>query len=245
MRIICILFGMVVAGNTLIFAQTPEPSPSPAPTVAPAAAPADTEVTEDKEDASEEGTSGGAEDDVFKGGGELKGDVVVLKSGKVLEGVQIVRESPAEYEVELVNSGAVTLLIPRKQVTSVQYDDVDPVRERRLKAMHPKEQAQSLIPSEKLAPELNQKLTASISDTPIAYANKDLADVLKELGQKVGVTIVVDQLVLDLPPEKRVWNLEASAGTTLVSLLQEVLPQHFSDLKVVYQYDKILVTTKE
>jgi hypothetical protein len=80
---------------------------------------------------------------------------------------------------------------------------------------------------------------------PLKYENADLVKVLAELSQRLGVTIVVDDSVKALPEKERMWGFETRPGMNPMALLQDELLKKFPTLAVVYQYDKLLVTTKE
>jgi len=82
---------------------------------------------------SEQAEAGAASSDAdAEPGPALEGDVITLKSGKRLAGVQVLRETPMGVQVEFL-PGVAPLEIPRKQVASIDYDDIDPLKQRRRK----------------------------------------------------------------------------------------------------------------
>ena len=171
------------------------------------------------------------------------GDVITFKSGAVLGGIQVVKRSPAVIEIEIIPG--VTLSIPRKQVVNVAYDEFEPEQQRADNVTAPRSGEVSVIPGDKLKPEISSRLTQEIPDLPLAYDNEDLLTILDELSQRVGVPIVVDDSVKNLPRKERLWTVEAALGKTLMILLQRDFLARFENLRIVYEYDKLRVTTKK
>ena len=170
---------------------------------------------------------------------EIKGDVVTLKSGAQLKGVQVLSQTASEVEVDV--GAGVVLAIPRRQVQDIQFDDIEP---KRTKQPADASQKGDLFPGNKLKPEVSGKLTAPLQQ-PIKYEKTDLVKVLGELSERCGVAIVVDEPVKSLPENERLWTLETRPGTNLMGVLQDDFLKKFPALAVVYQFDKLLVTTKE
>ncbi len=173
-----------------------------------------------------------------------QGDVVMLKSGAVLDGVQVLRHTPKEYEIELVE-GTEPLRIPSKQVLSVEYDDIDPLRLRRQQALMQKQGEGNLIPGRRLKQELDEKLRVDLSGLSLEKKEGDLVDILAGLGKELGVNIEVSEPVRARPVEQRQWSLALAPGMTLPALFRESLLKDFGGLEVVYMFDKVLVTTQE
>jgi len=170
------------------------------------------------------------------------GDVITLKNGKKVIG-QVLKRTPRDFEVEIVQG--VTLTIPRKQIESVEYDDLEPRAGASQQAPPGETGRQDLIPGRKLSSELYEKLTTDISNPPVKYENKDLLEAADELGKRFGVTITVEDPVKQLPIEKRRWTCDTTAGATLLMLLEDDLQAKLPDVKVVFQYGKILLTTRD
>jgi hypothetical protein len=234
MRCLRVLFILALIGCFGAAAQYPAPPEKPRSkrTTTEKGTPQST-----KKGAPEEGKPGPAPID-------LKGDEIALKSGAVLKGVQVFRRGPTDIEVEVIPG--VTLRIPRKQIVDIKYDDVEPTGLRQPGASAPAQKIGNLIPGKELKPELAEKLMSPLpAEPPIKYENTDLVTIFGDLGQRLGITIVVDDAVKALPPGSRLWGFEAKAGTSLMALLQDDFLRKFRNLGVVYQYDKLLVTTKE
>ena len=249
MRRFCIFLCAIVLGCSVALAQDPQPSGGAASRRAAGEAKKEAGKPEEKK-VKKRATKGGAKDGDKKAAEEtktkpvaveLKGDTVTLKSGAQLKGVQVISRTASEIEVE-VGTG-VRMIIPRRQVQDpILYDDIEPKKLRQTPAEGQKEG--DIFPGNKLKPEVSDKLTAPMTE-PLKYENTDLVKVLAELSQRLGVTIVVDDSVKALPEKERVWGFETRPGMNPMGLLQDELLKKFPTLAVVYQYDKLLVTTKE
>lgn len=169
------------------------------------------------------------------------GDILTLVDGTVVDGVQIVRVSPKEYVVEIIEG--VTLAIPRNQVKSVKQDNISSLDLRKMRAQAAARESSSLIPGMQFA----GKLTEDISKPPKTFVNEDLQVVLEQMGERAGVQVVIDESVNELPPAERTWSYRCDGNerVTLFSLLKDELPKRFPDLEALYHEDKVIVATKE
>lgn len=174
----------------------------------------------------------------------LPGDVITLKSGKKLAGVQVLRELPNVVEVE-VQEGLEPLKLPRKQVVSIQYDDIDPIRQRRLEEMKAAAPGPDIIPGEKLSPEFNLKLKNSLSDAPLSFKDIGFANLLTKLCEQIGVELQIEDSARKLPMDQRIRSFEIKPGTSLFTFLQTDFVTAYPTLTVMYKYDKIIVEGKE
>ena len=80
--------------------------------------------------------------------GRRPGDVIVLKGGTVLDGMQIVRSSPKEFVLEIV--GGVTLTVPRAQVDRVTRDNLTAADARKARS-EARAESGELLPGLKLS----------------------------------------------------------------------------------------------
>lgn len=217
-----------------VWAQVPaEPPAAEAPVDAAAPAAAEPAPTGDATPAR---PAGGAPAEA-----PIAGDTVTLKSGSVLRGVQVVRQTPMGYEI--LAAGEVKFTVPRKLVENIEYDDVESGA-----AGIPGDKATedaNLIQGNKVDPVLWEKLNKPFGEPVLAFENQDLVNAIGELGKRAEVPLTVDEAVAGLPVESRSWTLKTTAETTLRNLLQQDLPKSFPDLKVIYEYDKIRVTLRE
>jgi hypothetical protein len=245
MRALCVLLCPIVVFvfSCSAFAQTASPSTAPSAK----SDKADSEKGAEKSTPKRGGKKGDKDADKKPAAKEadptasLKGDVVILKNGKQLKGVQVVSKTANEIEVE-VTSG-VRMTIPRKQVQDIQLDDIEPSAIKPGAAANAPKEGE-VFEGNKLKPELSEKLSAPLTE-PIKFENADVVKVLDELSSRFGVTIIVDDAVKAMPPDARVWTFETKQGMNAMGILQEELLKKFPTLEVVLQFDKILVTTKE
>lgn len=174
----------------------------------------------------------------------LMGDVITLKTGAVLSGGQILRSTPRYYEVEFVE-GVPPIRIPRRQVIDVKLDNINPLSDRRHRALYPADSGARITPGERMAPELMNKLTGPLSDLPVTFQNRDVVEILEALGKLVGAQIVVHASVRQIPILDRIWTLNKPATATLMSVLQEDLVKRFPNLKVNFELNKVIVATSD
>ncbi len=163
-----------------------------------------------------------------------RGDVLTLKSGQVIEGLQILRENSAFYVMQITDT--ITLDIPRRQVVSVVYDDYDP----RVGPQKP-----TMIPGQRLSDQLEAVLETDISDPPFSYNNADLIQVLADIGARVEGSLILDPSIAQkIPPASRAWTVASEPGMTLGSLLRKALFVEFPEIIMVFENDAIVLTTK-
>jgi hypothetical protein len=173
-----------------------------------------------------------------------RGDILSFVNGRQLVG-QVIKKTPEEFIVEVATG--VELKVPRKQIQEVDYDTFEPSAARASESQDSAAPKDGLIRGKKVSAELYQKLTKPISDTALEYRDKGAVAILAELGEKLGVEITVDEGFKQLPTEDRLWGSPVSIapGTTLSALLEEDLLKKLPKVGVVYQFDKIVVTSKE
>lgn len=172
------------------------------------------------------------------------GDKVYMKSGTVMSGVQVIRSNPANYEVQLI-AGEPPMLIPRRQVERVEYDDIDPLREQMREKMFPKPKEVTMASGERVTSELRDKLEAPISAEPIVYTDLDLVAILNDIKAKTQVKLTVDPSVEERGPAQRKWTVEIAAGRTLMAFLREEMMGRFNFIEVILETDTVLVMTKD
>lgn len=173
-----------------------------------------------------------------------KGDVVRFKWGQVLRGVQVLRGDTTYYYIEMY-PGLEPLEIPRKHVESVEYDDVDLIKERRRRGRSRKSSPVRTLQGQSLDPGLLEKLNKPLSSETLSLGEGDLLALLSRLGSLAGVSIEIHPSVKEMSQEERRWSLKARPKATLASVLRENLLKSFDNLEVLYHYDKVLITTKE
>lgn len=175
----------------------------------------------------------------------LPGDVIYFKSGKKMQGIQVLRELPDKIEVQ-VNENLEPMFLPRRMIKSIEYDNIEPLREKHKKEILSKQQqSEDIIPGEELSQEFNQKMRAPLSDQTISYNNEGLLKILGELTQKVGVKLEVDESIKTIPQEERIKSFEIPAGTSLYKFLQTDFAAAFPNISITYKYDKIYIALKD
>ncbi|HOL20721.1 MAG TPA: hypothetical protein PK813_10845 [Candidatus Hydrogenedens sp.] len=175
----------------------------------------------------------------------IPGDVIYLKSGKKMKGVQVLRELPDKIEVQ-ISENIEPLILPRRLVQSIEYDNIDPLKEKGLKEELAKTQsnAEDIIPGEELSKEFNQKMIAPLSDQPIVYENEGLLKILNDLTNKIGVKLEVDESIKTIPLEQRKKSFNISPGTSLYKFLQTDFATAYPMISVIYKYDKVNISLK-
>jgi len=172
---------------------------------------------------------------------KIEGDTVVLKSGRKLRGAKVLRVSPSAVELEYA-PGQPAMKIPRRMVVSIESSNPANV----VTAPAGQEKAGSdVMVAEEVSAEFNKKLTAPVPNTPLEFKDKDALTVLKDLADRVQVTLAVDPEAQKVPEAERKMSLSVPANATLSALLREEFQKAVPALKFSLQYDKILVTSTE
>jgi len=236
---------LVVLVPMFVWAQAPAPEAAPPPAPAPVAAPATPAPapgsTSSAPVAGPNGPPASPAPAAAATPAKEEGDVITLKSGAVMKGVQVIRRTPVELLVQVTDD--VTLSIPQKQVANVKLDSIDPVNVTRQKTDSTPQEG-SLIPGDKLSPQLHEKMVAPIPAPPLKFENQDFVVILDDLSKRIGVPIEIDEKVKSLPEDQRKWTYEAKADTTPMAFLQEGLLKQFKNLSMELRFDRIVVTMK-
>jgi hypothetical protein len=169
------------------------------------------------------------------------GDIITLNDGTVIDGVQIVKESPRELLLQITSE--VKLSIPRSQVKSIQRDNISAEDVKHGAAAAAQKDASGVIPGMKLS----GKLSTDISKPPANFNNEDLGNVLAEMCKRAGVDVILDQSVMEMPEAERRWTYQSDPNTplTVFNLLKDVLPKQFPSLEALYLQDKVVVASKK
>ncbi len=161
-----------------------------------------------------------------------------------MSGVQILKSTPLFYEVQLVE-GVEPLLIPRNQVERVEFDDIDPARDRIRERLFPRRDEVSLASGEQVTRDLMEKLRAPVNETPLTYDRTDFVTILEEIAEGLQVKLKIHPSIRNRQASRRLWTLNTTPETTLMSLLREDLRNQFKFVEVLFEYDTIVVLTKE
>jgi len=169
-----------------------------------------------------------------------QGDVIALKSGAVLKGLQIRRETLSCYVVVIIED-SLWLRVPRAQVRSVAYDAYDPPGKRTPESLVAHDRGQVLLPGQMISPHLMTCLTTDISDPPLKCQQTDFLAVLEEVATRARLRINVDESVKAMPHEERLWTYHTPPGATVQSLLDSLVTD-VQSLKIVFREDSVLLT---
>ena len=162
------------------------------------------------------------------------GDVIVLKSGKVLKDLKITGRTPTDITVRIISG--VTISIPRKQIESIRENVPDST---------PGATEDTASSKNDLSPEVLGKLAAPLPDPPLKYDNKDIVLILEDLSKKTGVTFIVDDSVRSISQKDRSITFEAKSGMNAMNLLQDEVLKKVKKLDVIFQGDKLLFVSKD
>ena len=226
---------LTVLITTVAFSQAPAagetaaaPAPEPAATGAePAAADATAEPTPGAPPAAPPPAEPAPE--------PPRGDTLTLKSGQVIQGMQILRATSTSFVVEVIQG--VTLNVPRRQVVSVDYDDFDPLTAKR-------KGESTLIRGQRISEALQKKLDAVLADPPLSFENTELIQITDEVNRRAGGVIMLDPSVAELPAESRTGSVSSQPGATLGAFLRTELLAKFPELVMSFEGDKVVLKSK-
>jgi hypothetical protein len=173
----------------------------------------------------------------------LTGDVIRLKSGKVISGAQVIRKAPTILFVQVL-PGVEPLQLPLSQVESVEYDDIDSLHQRPQAPPTAPVQPPDYMEGRELSPELSKKLRASISDTPLSIQNEDYVTALTRIAERMNIPLTFGPKVQALSPDARLWSAEVPAGTSFIQLLYDHLLKVFPRVKETYEYGQMQLTLR-
>lgn len=174
------------------------------------------------------------------------GDTVTLKTGKVLTNVQVLKTTLTEVHVQTVlnpSEDLPPLIVPRKYVESIAYDDYDPNTAAALAAQQ-SQNAPGVMSGFAVSQDMGEKLHGKLPPPPLNYVDEDVLTILNDLSERTGVAIDTSEGVRNLPRQQRRWTFQSAEDLTLFLLFQEKLPAKFPNLVVDYQFDRVLVRLK-
>ncbi len=173
------------------------------------------------------------------------GDIVTLKTGKKLTGMQVLRETPTSVEM-LAMEGVPPLILPRTQVQSIQYDAIDPNKPGWNKQEEEAASKPEVIMGEEVSAEFHRKLTKPLSENePVKFEDEGYVRLLRELSRRADVMLEVAEAAKELPVDQRQASFTVKPGTSLLTFLQDDFLKAFPQLAVKIQFDKIILTSKE
>jgi len=174
---------------------------------------------------------------------KLEGDIITLKTGTTLSSVQVMKETPLTVVVR-IREGVPPLELPRRQVVSIKYDDIDPNRQPQASSAPPQAPPPDMFKAEELSPEFHRKITAPLSEQPLSFQQADCAQMLQDLSKKAGINLEINDAAKPLFPKEPVCSFEIKPGTSLLSFLQDMFIKAYPELKALYPFDKVMITSK-
>jgi len=169
------------------------------------------------------------------------GDVITMKDGKVITGVQVVRATPSIIAIQIVPD-VEPLELPRKMVESIAYDNLRP-EDVKLGMAGGGDEAAGGGQGE-ISLELATNLGKAVTDTPLPLADRDVVEVLEEFAKKLQVELEILPEVRQMQPARRLWNTTIPAGMAFTTLLREKLPADFPMLEAVFTFERVQLQRK-
>ncbi|HOV61054.1 MAG TPA: hypothetical protein PK349_08335 [Candidatus Hydrogenedentes bacterium] len=169
------------------------------------------------------------------------GDYVVLKNGKQLNNIYIVRVTPLTVEIGYSPEKA-DLKIPRKQVQEIHQ--AGKIRQSGESETKPAQEETTAFPAAELDSTFHQKLTTPLPETPLTYENQDITKILSELAIKADVALEIADDVKQLPESKRQVSVTVNRGTTLAEFLHQELSKIVPGLQVKFDFDHVIITSR-
>ncbi len=172
------------------------------------------------------------------------GDLITLTTGAIMSNVQVLRDTPKGYEIQVLE-GMAPIVLPRKMVVSIEYDDIDPLHDKRMDKMLGK-QDNSSASGQQLAPELMERLRKPVPGDAIIIANGDLIQIVKEIATRSNVKITIHPSVEQtIPIPERAWSVTTRPDLPLIQLLEKQLLTKFPALAIKYDIDHLTLITKD
>jgi hypothetical protein len=173
----------------------------------------------------------------------LPGDVIELKYGKTMSGVQILRETPKTVEVQTVK-GVDPLMLPRGQIKDIKYDNVEASASGAANGTAAGGGNVSIMDGKELSPEFHEKLVAPLSKDALTLDNLPLVKIAGEIQRLSNVVIQLDPSVASIPTPETKRTFQIAPGVTLDAFLQNDFAKQYPQLSVEYRFDKVLISTK-
>ena len=170
----------------------------------------------------------------------MRGDTVGLKSGKKLEGVQVVRETPSRIFVQCYE-GLEPIMIPRAHVAYIEYDE----EERGVASGGGPGVPTGIIAGKEVSGELSQKLSKPVSDTALEFEDIPAREALRQLSQRSGVRLELTERAQALLDKASAKDMPIPAETTLLAFLHGPFTKRFPDIEVRIMFDKVVMALKE
>ena len=139
--------------------------------------------------------------------------------------------------------GIPPLKIPKDQIESIAYDEIDP-NKRPSEGTIPAAATPGVVIAKELSPELSRKLATPLAPEDLFLEGMPVLDTLTSLSTRMEVPLQVTDAVRQIPMEELIWKSNPAPGSTFSSLLQDHIVKAYPALALVYEFDQIVLTTR-
>ncbi len=167
-------------------------------------------------------------------------DQITLKSGRVLQGVKIVRSTPFTLVLEVIPA-VEPLEIPARQVVSIVYGErqKDRGEEPAPEVAQASGDTSQILQAVKISPDLVKKMSAPLNQKTIDFARQDLLNTLRSAGILFGVPVTFGPQLESLPLEKRIVTVSLPEGGSFEDFIRGALARELPWLKVEYRFEVV------
>lgn len=169
-----------------------------------------------------------------------QGDVIVFKTKKRLENVQVIRETGQRVFVKTFE-GMEPISIPRDQIENIEYDEVN---DSGISAKPSGREGEGAIAGTQVSAELSRKLTQTLAENALSKDDIPFSEALEQLAKKTEVTIEMTDAAKKMLAEVRAKDITVDAKATMLSFLRETLKERFPELDVRLMFDKVVLAKK-
>ncbi|NLN94350.1 MAG: hypothetical protein GX130_13735 [Candidatus Hydrogenedens sp.] len=170
----------------------------------------------------------------------VEGDTIIFKSGSELKGINIIRESALFVEVEYL-PGEPPVKFPTSQIAEVILNE----RSGSGNAAGEGLSYPEIVPGEEVSIELHQALMTVLSEDELPLTDQDYLTVIRDFVGQTSAELEINDAVNAIPEGERIFSRTLPAGITLLDFLQKEVPEIASDVRVVLQFDKVLLTVPQ
>jgi hypothetical protein len=167
-------------------------------------------------------------------------DSVTLKSGRVLQGIRVLRVTPFKLFIEIIPA-LEPLELPAKQVAAIDYGRPDASES----PVPPPAPATSAVGASrtlqavKISPDLALRLATPFSRKALDFNEQDLLNTLRSVGIMSGIPVTFGPELEALPREKRTMTLHLHEGISFDRFVRDTLTPNIPWLKVEYRFDSV------
>lgn len=169
-----------------------------------------------------------------------KGDVIVFKSKRRLENVQVIRETAQRVFVKTF-TGMEPVSIPRDQIETIEYDDVG---DSASAAKPAASEGEGAIAGTQVSADLSRKLTQTLPGGVVSKDDIPFSEAVEQLAKKIEITIEVTDAAKKMLGEVRAKEITIEDKSTILSFLRDTLKHRFPELDVRLMFDKVQLAKK-